>query len=79
MNSLYTSFEEEKTDIEVHHKEVRYIIDVERQIREIDDKVNIDAIVFDTTLIKDSLCGFCSAWKMCYVQKLHQIAKVCNS
>ena len=55
-----------------------YILDVERQVVEIEDIVNIDVIVFDTTLIKDSLCGFCAAWKMCYVQKLHQIAKVCS-
>lgn len=76
MNGLYSAFEKEETDTDTHHKEVQHIIDIERQICDIDDEIDIDVIVFDTTLIKDSLCGFCSAWKMCYVQKLHQVAKV---
>lgn len=75
MNTLYTLLEEEKPDLESHHVEVQRLVKIERNIQNIANQVNIGSIVLETTPIKESLSGFCLAWKMCYVQKLHHVAK----
>lgn len=76
MNSLYKTFEEEKPDVSIQHEELQRLLTIEGKIKAIENEMIIEGIVLDSSPIKDSLLGFCVAWKMCYVHNLHNIAEV---
>uniref|UniRef100_A0A7M5WVD3 Uncharacterized protein n=2 Tax=Clytia hemisphaerica TaxID=252671 RepID=A0A7M5WVD3_9CNID len=75
MHNLYKTFEEENPDPSSHHQEVKRIIEIEHKIKDVFDEKTVGCMKLNSTPIKDSLAGFCMAWKMCYVQKLHNHGK----
>lgn len=76
MNGMYKKFDDEQPDVDLQHTEVERLLGVEEKINAISDEVGVKGVVLDLTPIKDSLSGFCTAWKMCYVHKLHSFAEV---
>ena len=76
MNALYKEFEEEYGELDYHHQEVKRLVEIEGKIKTIESEIKVNAIVVNTIPVKDSLIAFCVAWKLCYVQKIHQVAQV---
>ena len=76
MNALYKEFEEEYGELDCHHQEVKRLVEIEGKIKAIENEIRVNAIVVNTIPVKDSLIGFCVAWKLRYVQKIHQVAQV---
>ena len=79
MLNLYKTFEEENPDPCDHHNEMKRILAVENKIGEIPQEIIVCGAYLNPSPIKDSFTGFCMAWKMCYVQKLHNVGKVSKS
>ena len=76
MNALYKEFEEEYGELDYHHQEVKRLVEIEGKIKAIENEFRVNATVANTIPVKDSLIGFCVAWKLRYVQKIHQVAQV---
>jgi len=76
MQNLYQTFEEENPEQSDHHQEMRRIIVVENKIKDVSEEIIVGCLRLNSSPIKDSLAGFCMAWKMCYVQKLHSVGQV---
>ena len=76
MRNLYQTFEKQNPDAGPHHLEMQRILSIESRIQNIVDEMTICCMKLNSSPIKDSLSGFCKAWKMCYVQKLHSSGKV---
>lgn len=76
MNALYKEFEEEYEELDYHHEEVKRLAEIEGKIRAIENEIRVNAVVVNIIPVKDSLIAFCVAWKLCYVQKIYQVAQV---
>lgn len=58
---------------------MKRILSIETRIHDTFDEMTVGCMKLNSSPIKDSLSGFCKAWKMCYVQKLHSSGKVYNN
>ena len=76
MHNLYQTFEDQNPSMNSHHHEMKRILGIETRINDTFDEMTVGCMKLNSSPIKDSLSGFCKAWKMCYVQKLHSSGKV---